>query len=235
MSNLSCICTICGTETLGAYCHTCGQQNTGKRLTLKSILEDLLSNLFSVEKSGFATLLKLITKPATVIESYWNGLRGYYQAPSKLFVFATILMGLHIYYNENTVFGLQFTDSPKVFFLVFFFLFFTASSYFTYFKKKHSLLEHCILNAYLLCSYLIVFVVLYEAIKFVIDENIYLSLLITLTLFLAIPLGTSTVFLQKSKKIKMFLYSLLQLLIFSLLITLFFGIASIFSNLNITY
>lgn len=85
-------CSNCQTKILSAYCPQCGQKYVQKRVNFFTIFTDFGAQILSLEQSVFATMLKIITSPKTVIENYWNGYRNYDQSPGKLlFYFLTEL------------------------------------------------------------------------------------------------------------------------------------------------
>jgi len=222
-------CTICNTETVGQYCQHCGQRNTGKKLKLLTVINDLMSNLFSLEKSGLATALILIRNPTDVIESYWNGYRKYHEPPSKLIVYAALVIGVHIIVNDNLIFGLSFSDSPQGFFLVFFLVMLTISSYLTYLRRKRSFLEHTVANIYLLGLWTVIMIIFYEAVTYFTEIDVrFFSLIALITLMI---IWTGRTFCKRKSWLVIVLSAVLQLVVFiaqfallALLLYLLFGL-----------
>jgi len=111
-------CTQCGTPLIDKYCHQCGQLHSGKKASLILLISESLATFFSLERSGFATLLLLLKKPHIVISNYLAGNRGYYQSPNKLLFYALIVFGLHLSWVDSTVLNLNFDvegASPSIF------------------------------------------------------------------------------------------------------------------------
>lgn len=228
-------CNICNVRSLGEYCHICGQKNTGKKLNILTVTQDFLSNLFSLEKSGVATMIYIIKAPLKVIKSYWDGYRRYFEPPSKLILYASIIIGIHIIYHDNLIFGVQFTDEPQGFFIVLFLALLTFSSYITYFKRKYSFLEHLIANIYLFCTWVIVMIILYEIIFYFIGESLGLSCSFSFLLIGFILIYSSKVMSIKAGWISTVTSVFMQLIILILILTILITIVVVFGSLEISF
>jgi len=208
-------CIICQIETVGEYCHQCGQRNTRKRLRLVTFVKDVLFSLFDLERSGLATFLLLIKTPSKVIHNYWEGYRKYYEAPGKLMAFSAVIIGLHIILHDNLIFGLNFTDSPQWFFLIFFLFILTISSYLTYLKLRGNFLEHAVTNIYLFCTWATILIILYEVSFYFTKENMGVSATAMFGLIALMLIWTARTFCKNKSWIIIALSALAQLVVLS--------------------
>ncbi len=228
-------CDICDIDLFGNYCHNCGQKVSGKKLGLIEIIQDFLNDTFSLEKAGLGTMLLILKSPKKVINNYWEGNRRYYTSPFKLLIYASLIIGLHVTYNKNLIFGLAFTNDPKIFFIFLFLMVFTVSSYIQYYKRGFSFLETLIANTYLFSVLTIVLILLFEMIQILNldDEIIGFSFLIGLVCLLSIY--SSNVFSNKTGKLislrNMIIHFVIILSI--LILTLIIGI--VLSDLELSF
>jgi hypothetical protein len=156
-------CTICQTVLIGEYCHVCGQQNTGKKITLRESVSDLIAGIFSLEHSILATLWSVLRNPHLVIQNYWCGFRGYYHSPGKLAFYAAFLLGLHFAFigNEFLGFNIQSTNiPPQVGLLALLLPLYSLTSKITFIRQKHSFLEHSTAMIYLFSTWIVVFIII---------------------------------------------------------------------------
>ncbi|MEM1219221.1 MAG: hypothetical protein AAGH79_09925 [Bacteroidota bacterium] len=228
------LCSICGTQLQGTFCHQCGQKSTGKRLQFGTIIQDFVSNLLSLERSGFATMIRLLRQPVTVIHNYWAGNRGYYQSPSRIIVYAVLLIGLHIYFHENLIFGLAFTDSPKGFFLVVFLRLFTLSSLIAY-PGRHTLAEHIVSVIYLFGTWSVVLLIIFELINLFNPDHLLFNFGVLFSLIAAILFNQARVFLPNAGVGKIILRSFLQFLVLCVLTAVLLLILQSISGIEIEW
>ncbi|WP_027419126.1 hypothetical protein [Crocinitomix catalasitica] len=212
------VCNICNVEIHGPYCHQCGQQITNKKLTFKSILNDFVSNLFNLERSGFATSLTLLKEPKKVVSSYWSGNRKYYASPSKFILYLIIVLGIHIARSNNTILGIGFGNTPKAIIIVLPLLLILAS-FITFTKLKKSIWEHSISILYLYSLWLIISIIVYEILYSFINQAVLDSfevpLLLTFASFLFTFIWNSRIFsTDKNVVIKSIGNTALQFILF---------------------
>ena len=227
-------CTICGTELRGPFCHQCGQKRTGNRLRLGTVFQDFISNLLSLERSGFATLVHMLRQPVRVIHNYWAGNRGYYQSPSRIIVYAVLFIGLHIYWHDNLIFGLAFTDSPKGFFLVVFLTLFTLSSMLAY-PGKGSLAEHIVSVIYLFGTWSVVLIILYELVSLTGLDHPLFNFGVLFSLIAAILYNQARVFLVNAAGWQILLRGFLHFLALSVLIVILLLILQTVSDIEVEW
>jgi len=165
-------CSICATELHGNYCHQCGQKVTGRRVSFKAIFGDFFQEVFTLERSFFATLLHLVRYPKRVIENYWAGNRRYYLSPGKMLVYTVFVIGLQVaFFDKSQVLGIEVEMgdlekhtknlvSPQLLVIMLLFPLFSITSFLTYRKQRHSFAEHVIATSYLLALCAILLTVL---------------------------------------------------------------------------
>lgn len=89
MSEVS--CPNCAIQTMGNYCHSCGQKQNIQRLTLRYLVEDLQKRIFGFDNNYFRTIRDLTIRPGAVIETIIRGIRVKYVGPiGYYFVMLTI-------------------------------------------------------------------------------------------------------------------------------------------------
>ncbi len=216
MSNLNDqACTICGTEIERHYCPNCGQKYDAKKLTSIGLLSDLLVNLFSLEKSVFATCIRLIIDPKKIVKNYFDGFRHYYPSPGKILFYAVTVAGLHITFVDKTLVGLTFdTDniSAQVSFLLFFIPALSLCSLLGMPRLKIGFPEHMISSIYLCSSTLISLTILNDFLYLItgFDTDIYPAFLFLLLVFI----GDARVFTPNPTRLRIARNTLFQFLAF---------------------
>ncbi|MCL1850860.1 MAG: DUF3667 domain-containing protein [Bacteroidetes bacterium] len=106
------ICCNCGTQTVGKYCHECGQNVfAGKEQPILHLFGQMLENAFSLDAKAPRTLAFLMFRPGFLSTEYRAGRISRYVHPVKLFWMATlILFALMIYQlgaNKNVAINNQ--------------------------------------------------------------------------------------------------------------------------------
>ena len=84
-------CLNCGTELIGAHCHSCGQQAHLHR-TMGAFLHDLMHGALHFDGKTWRTLPKLFFKPGELTRRYIDGERMRFVSPMALFLFSIFLM-----------------------------------------------------------------------------------------------------------------------------------------------
>ncbi len=91
------ICMNCEHEGTGKYCSECGQPYQVKRVTVSSILHEVI-HLFTHFEKGFGyTLKQLLLHPGVMQRKYLAGQRSKHQKPFSTFFVCATLSGLAIY------------------------------------------------------------------------------------------------------------------------------------------
>lgn len=83
-------CPNCGQNEMKNYCPNCGEQRY-KRIVMKDILGDFMSNLFSLEGQVLRTIKDLTIQPGIMIRSYLKGKRKVYYKPFQYYILAATL------------------------------------------------------------------------------------------------------------------------------------------------
>ncbi len=221
MSKLTEKCTICHTDLVGLYCHICGQQNTGKKITLHDTISDLISGVFSLEHSILATFWSIIRNPKLIIQNYWLGFRGYFHSPGKLAFYAAFIVGLHFAFIGSEFLGLniQFTNiPPQVGLLVVLLPLYSLTSKISFFKEQHSFLEHATAMIYLFSTWIVVFIIIDIIQRFIlgsiIDEGMFVLFMFILFLW------NARLHSPNQKKTLVFLYTVLQIIMLLAVVTI---------------
>jgi len=160
-------CTICQIEIINSYCGDCGQKINTKKTTILSIISDFVSNMLSLERSVFATLIKLIISPGKVIDNYMLGFRNYYQSPAKILFYALTYAAIHVTYIDSYILGGDMqssTFSNQFLFSAVFIPFTILTSYLTFIRRKYGFTKHLVTMLYLTSCFFLVFMILYDLI-----------------------------------------------------------------------
>lgn len=84
-------CLNCGTELVGAHCHSCGQAAHLHR-TIGAFLHDLMHGALHLDGKTWRTLPMLVARPGELTRRYIDGERMRFVSPMALFLFSVFLM-----------------------------------------------------------------------------------------------------------------------------------------------
>ncbi|WP_233357727.1 DUF3667 domain-containing protein [Haloflavibacter putidus] len=86
-------CLNCGVPLYKTdrYCHYCGQLNSVKKLSLKSVLKEFFAGLFAYDSRIYKTFRKLLFQPGRLALDYVKGKRKTYVNPFRFFFSLAIL------------------------------------------------------------------------------------------------------------------------------------------------
>ncbi|MBL4736168.1 MAG: DUF3667 domain-containing protein, partial [Flavobacteriales bacterium] len=98
-------CKSCGQPVTGNFCVECGEKISNKRLTLKDVFADFMSNLFELEFPLLNTVKGLTLRPGVLCREYMNGKRKPYSRPFQYY-----LVTLAIFYLFFLASGLKVSD-----------------------------------------------------------------------------------------------------------------------------
>ena len=230
-------CTICNTTLDGEFCKNCGQQNTQKKLDLKSFFSDLSSNLLDLDKTVFFNIYYVLRYPKKVIENYWAGFRNYYYNPGKVLFYFVTLAGLSSYILGNSLCGIDIIvdnniSSQFIFILIIYPLLILAS-FLTYRKHKKTFIEHATASIYIISSIgimVLIFQSLFTLLNLT-ESNDSIWLLILLILVIT---WDTLVYTQKKKFFYKVINGVIEFIILLLLIYLLTLIPDYFGILNIS-
>jgi len=86
------VCRNCGAQTVGRYCHECGQDLlAGVGQPILKLIAQVLDNAFALEGKTPRTLINLIIRPGFLSKEYSTGRITRYVHPVKLFWMSTII------------------------------------------------------------------------------------------------------------------------------------------------
>ena len=90
-------CADCGTETVGRFCHNCGNPSHVHR-TLLHLGEELLHGVMHFDSRTWRTLPLLVLRPGRLTREWVLGKRTRYVSPLALFLFTIVVMFMAISY-----------------------------------------------------------------------------------------------------------------------------------------
>ncbi|MDT0293792.1 hypothetical protein ACFQ3R_10415 [Mesonia ostreae] len=93
------------------YCSRCGQRFTNKPTSTLSLIVCFISNFFSLEKSGFATIFKILKNPKPIVENYYSGYRRYHASPGKVLLYGIGVIVIHVYFVYEEELGVSKTGN----------------------------------------------------------------------------------------------------------------------------
>lgn len=90
-------CADCGTETVGRFCHNCGNASHVHR-TLLHLGEELLHGVMHFDSRTWRTLPMLFFRPGKLTREWCLGKRARYVSPLAIFLFTVFVMFMLISY-----------------------------------------------------------------------------------------------------------------------------------------
>lgn len=214
------ICTICHIPLQEGYCGRCGQKISGQTATTSSLITDFISNFFSVERSGFATIFKILRNPKPIVENYYAGNRNYYASPGKLLVYAIAVAALHITFFDKTILGLtvdaENVSAQYLFWLVLYPVLILVS-FLAFIRSEKSLSKHLISIVYISSSLFVILIPIVDLLVYATDLK--LDIWPFLVFMLSIFFWNSRV-LTKRGRLHIVINTILQALLFSGIVSL---------------
>lgn len=153
-------CSVCGQEVTGKYCSNCGQLRGKKSITMRTMVADLVTNLFSLDRSIFSTVLKIAWHPEPIIRNYWHGNKKYYPSPGKMLGYALAIAALHLTFVDPYLLGLDVQMdhvSAQIAFFLLILPLLSLASRMAYYKRKNFSF-HMVSIIYLSTSFLMLFI-----------------------------------------------------------------------------
>ncbi|MBL8770806.1 MAG: DUF3667 domain-containing protein [Phenylobacterium sp.] len=90
-------CADCGTQTLGRFCHNCGNAAHVHR-TLLHLGEELLHGVMHFDSRAWRTLPRLVFRPGQLTREWCLGKRARYVSPLAMFLFTVFVLFMAISY-----------------------------------------------------------------------------------------------------------------------------------------
>ena len=84
-------CQNCGVGLQGAYCHQCGQRALDLNVSIFSLAQEFLQELFEVDGRIFRTMPALFLWPHTMVKVFLSGRRQCYSSPIRVYVFSLLV------------------------------------------------------------------------------------------------------------------------------------------------
>lgn len=91
------LCADCGTETIGRFCHNCGNAAHVHR-TLLHLGEELLHGVMHFDSRAWRTLPRLVFRPGQLTREWCLGKRTRYVSPLAMFLFTVFVMFMLLSY-----------------------------------------------------------------------------------------------------------------------------------------
>lgn len=189
------------------------------------MLVDWVANVFSLERSVFATMIKLLLDPRKIVENYWLGNRGYQPSPGKIFFYGLACAALHITYVNSELLGLTLNlvgVQAQLFFWALFFPLLTVSSLLTFIRKKQPFTKHLISLTYIGSSFFIIVTILQDAMTIALEN--YLTANAFFLFLICVMLWNAITFSGPRKYLEITLYTVLQILVFAALVASLLGL-----------
>lgn len=83
-------CLHCGETLVGKYCHGCGMQAAGDRVTIRTVISETFRQISKLDSALVRTFITLIRHPAEVTIAYLVGQRAQFVSPIRYMV---VLLG----------------------------------------------------------------------------------------------------------------------------------------------
>ena len=210
------ICSICKIPIKENFCGRCGQTLSVKPTSMMSLITDFVSNFFSLGRSGFATILKILKNPKLIVDNYYCEFKNYYASPGKVLLYGIAVVALHINFVDDKVMGLSLNaQNLNAQYLLWLQLFpiLLFISYITFIRIEKSLSKHLISLIYVASSLFIALTILNDLLIIIWSDKLGIwafIIFVSLVFF-----WNSRVFTIKKKNIFIILNTLIQLAIFT--------------------
>jgi len=236
-------CSNCSFQLKGAYCSNCVQKSTGRKTNWLDVFGALASGLLSMERGILATILEVIRKPKRTVEIYWSGGRFYYQISGQMIFFVILILGIHILFVDSKILGFQveLTNvpeayrgifNPQILFIALILPFTALTSWVYFYRKKRTLPEHFIGAVYIFSTWAIVLTIFSDILSLFFD---FRPELIALAFLSLIFIWTSRLYSNRMAPIILVGNTVLQILVFVIILLLIFGVFLLFGVGNTNY
>lgn len=84
-------CLDCGTELVGPYCHTCGQEVREPEPPAGSLIREMVADAVGADAATWRSLRLLLLRPGALTEEYLSGRRQRHLSPIRVYLLASAL------------------------------------------------------------------------------------------------------------------------------------------------
>ena len=109
-------CINCGYEGTGKYCANCTQPYQIKRITISSLIHEVLHFFTHVDKGFLYTLKQLAIHPGKMQKKYLAGERVRHQKPFSMFFLCATITALAIYWTTRPAHEVSPFDETRIHF-----------------------------------------------------------------------------------------------------------------------
>lgn len=215
-------CSICKIPINENYCPICGQKLLKKPTTTILLITDFVSNFFSMERAGFATMFKILKDPKLIVDNYYLGYRNYYSSPGQILLYAIAIVALHLnFVNDNVMGVILYLQNISIQYLFWLFLFplLFFSSYLTFVRTEKSVSKHLISLIYIASVLFISLTILNDLMIFFLGDKLGIWTFIIFVNF--ILFWNSRVLTTKKKLSYVILNTIIQAIVLVGIISLF--------------
>lgn len=227
-------CKNCESQFEGNFCYQCGQAAKTHPLNFHFVWHDIQHGLFHFDKGVPYTLKALFTRPGHAIREYVEGKRvSFFKPISLLILLGSLYAVIILYFNIRLGIDMDFSKDPEqiafmkkieswmqshyVLYMMLTLPFWTLGSYVSFKQQGYNIVEHFVLNAYIVAQGLVIqFLML--PLTFYYQHRPEQVLFVTISGFLYVIVATWTYvqFFNKLSRVKAICYSLLTYLIMTL-------------------
>jgi len=238
------LCKNCGASLKSNFCQECGQSARVGKITIKSLLEEISSSLFSIDSGFFFTFLELFKRPGKTIRNYLDGKRKTYFKPipyalaaSTGYFLIALMMGQNTLVNDFLAgFFSQEQSAPDAlaetpildwfsrnyaYTVLLLIPVYALASWIAFWSTQRNYLEHIVLNAYITGQQAFFYgfsILIFEIMPFRVLE--FIPLLVSL----AYNFWVFQQFFQNEKPWVRFLRTLLTYILFLIFVILMTGL-----------
>lgn len=224
-------CNVCSAPIQGPYCINCGQKIGQEETSMISMIKDLVSNVFSLERSVIANTFIILKDPKRVILNYWEGNRKYYPSPGKFLFYALAVAAIHISLIDNNVLGLHLNVGEVKAQFTFWIIclpLLVLTSYLSFIRRKQRFTRHFVSIVYIASTLFIVISVLNGLLIKILGKDFLTGAVFMFFLGL-IFIWNAIVFVKKTSFSRVLLNALLQTTVF---FSIIFAIGFLINQIN---
>jgi hypothetical protein len=115
-------CLNCNSETVGRYCHACGQENIEPKESVGNFFKHFFEDLTHFEGGFFRSMKALLFKPGFLSSEFMVGKRQTYLHPIRFYIFSSFVFFFLIFIipnkdtskNSNNIFEINYNNKDTV-------------------------------------------------------------------------------------------------------------------------